>query len=68
MNSFEATLYRDLRRALEEEIASRVDALSTGSARDIGEYKAQTGEIRGLRRAADLAESIHRDLATQATR
>lgn len=62
MNTLDLFLYRRLRERLEEELAGRVEALSSGSAQTLEEYKRQVGYITGIKDTLIWAKEINDEL------
>lgn len=58
MNTLDLFLYRKLRERVEEELATRIEALSSGSAQTIEEYKKQTGYIAGMKDTLIWAKEV----------
>jgi hypothetical protein len=63
VNSLDLFLYRKLRERLEEELATRIEALSSGSAQTLEEYKRQTGYIAGIKDTLIWAKEVNDQLA-----
>jgi hypothetical protein len=59
MGTYDLFLYRKLRERIDEELQTRLEALSSGSAQTLEEYKAQTGYIKGLKDSLIWAKEIN---------
>lgn len=62
MVSLDLLLYRRLQDRLEEELQTRIEMLSNGSAQTIEEYKYQTGYIKGLKDSVIWAKETNDEL------
>jgi hypothetical protein len=59
MSAYDLHSYRKIRERLEEEIRTRTEALSSGSAQTLEEYTKQVGYIKGLKDCLIWAKEIN---------
>jgi hypothetical protein len=62
MASLDLFLYRKLQERIEEEIRTRIETLSSGSAQTLEEYKHQVGYIKGLKDSLIWAKETNDEL------
>jgi hypothetical protein len=62
MASLDLFLFRKIQERLEEEVQTRIEMLSTGSAQTLEEYKYQVGYIKGLKDSVIWATEINAEL------
>ena len=60
--NYNVEFYERVRKLLENEIAGKSDSLSRGTCDTLGEYKARSGEVEGLRQAIYLMTKVADEL------